>query len=49
MGLSEKLPSYLDELEYTPFDEVHFQQIILSIKSICLNALPEARHFHSTL
>jgi CheY-like chemotaxis protein len=49
MGLSEKLSSYLDELEYEPFDQAHFQQIILSIKNICLNALPEARHFYSTL
>jgi CheY-like chemotaxis protein len=49
MGLSENLQSYLDVLEYEPFDETHFQQIILSIKTICLNALPEARHFYSTL
>jgi signal transduction histidine kinase/CheY-like chemotaxis protein len=49
MGLSEKLNSYLDELEYEMFDEAHFQQNISSIKTICLNALPEARHFYSTL
>ena len=49
MGLSKKLQSYLDELENAPFDEAHFRQIILSIKTICLSALPEARQFYSTL
>jgi CheY-like chemotaxis protein len=49
MGLSQKLQPYLDALEYELFDEAGFQQIILSIKTICLNALPEARHFYSTL
>jgi hypothetical protein len=49
MGLSEKLQSYLDELENAPFDEAQFQQIILSIKTICLSAMPEARQFYSTL
>ena len=49
MGLSEKLHSFLDELESASFDEAHFQQIISSIKTICLDALPEARHFYSTL
>jgi len=49
MGLLEKLKPWLDELEYESFDEAHFQQIILSVKTICLNALPEARHFYSTL
>jgi signal transduction histidine kinase/ActR/RegA family two-component response regulator len=49
MGLSEKLQFYLDELEYAPFDDIHFRQTILAIKTICLNALPEARHFYSTL
>lgn len=49
MGLSENLQSYLDELEYEPFNDAHFQQIILSIKTICLNAIPEVRHFYSTL
>jgi hypothetical protein len=48
MGLSEKLSSCLDDLESLPFDEAHFQQIISLIKSICLNALAEARHFYST-
>jgi signal transduction histidine kinase/CheY-like chemotaxis protein len=49
MGLSENLQSYLDELEHEPFNDAHFQQIILSIKTICLNAIPEVRHFYSTL
>jgi signal transduction histidine kinase/FixJ family two-component response regulator len=49
MGLTEKLQSHLDELEYESLDEAHVEQIILSIKTICMNALPEARHFYSTL
>ena len=49
MGLSEKLHSFLDEVECAAFDEPRFQQIISSIKTICLNALPEVRHFYSTL
>jgi signal transduction histidine kinase/DNA-binding response OmpR family regulator len=49
MGLSEKLQPYLDLLEFEPFDESRFQQSILSIKTICLNALAEARHFYSML
>ncbi len=49
MGLLEKLRPYLDELEYEPFDKVRFQQTILSIKRVCLDALPEAHHFYSTL
>jgi signal transduction histidine kinase/CheY-like chemotaxis protein len=49
MGLSEKLQSYLDEIEYDPFDETHFHQLISSVNEICLNALPEARHFYSTI
>jgi signal transduction histidine kinase/CheY-like chemotaxis protein len=49
MGLSEKLQSYLDELEYNPFNEEHFHQIISSVNEICGNALPEALHFYSTI
>ena len=49
MGLSEKLHSFLDEVECAAFDEPRFQQIISSIKTICLDALPEVRHFYSTL
>jgi CheY-like chemotaxis protein len=49
MGLLEKLLPYLDELEYEPFDNDRFQQTILSIKRVCMDALPEARHFYTTL
>jgi signal transduction histidine kinase/DNA-binding NarL/FixJ family response regulator len=49
MGLLERLQSYLDELEYEPFDGPRFQQSILSIKTICLKALAEARHFYFML
>ncbi len=49
MGLSEKLQPYLDELEYDSFDEEHFHQIISTVNIICVNALPEARHFYSTI
>ena len=49
MGLSENLQPYLDELENEPFNDAHFQQIILSVKTVCLNAIPEVRHFYSTL
>ncbi|HMH33999.1 MAG TPA: response regulator [Puia sp.] len=49
MGLSEKLQPYLDELETGLFDEARFRQLVSTIKTICLNALPEARHFYGTL
>jgi hypothetical protein len=49
MGLSEKLQAALDTLEYEPFDEAHFNNIILFVKTVCVTALPEARHFYSTL
>jgi CheY-like chemotaxis protein len=49
MGLSEKLSSHLDELESLSYDEEHFQHLIVVIKSICLNALTEARQFYYTL
>jgi len=48
MGLTEKLQPYLDILEYEPYDEERFEQTILSVKTICTNALPEANHFYST-
>ncbi len=48
MGLLEKLQSYLDVLEYEPFDERNFQQVISAVKAICLQALPEARHFYAS-
>jgi signal transduction histidine kinase/CheY-like chemotaxis protein len=49
MGLLEGLQPYLDELEYEPFDELKFMQAISAIKTVCLAALPEARHFYNTL
>jgi CheY-like chemotaxis protein len=49
MGLSEALHSLLDELEYEPFDETNFLQIVLSVKTICQHALQEARQLFSTL
>jgi signal transduction histidine kinase/CheY-like chemotaxis protein len=49
MGLSEKLQPYLDLLEFEPFDESRFRQSILTLKTICLNALSEATHFYSAL
>jgi CheY-like chemotaxis protein len=49
MGLSEKLQPFLDTLESEAFDETRFQQSILSIKTICTNALEDARHFYAML
>ncbi len=49
MGLLEKLQLYLDELEYEPFEEARFQQAISSVKTTCMDALPEAHHFYTTL
>ena len=49
MGLLEKLQSYLDVLEYEPFDDAHFREIISRVKAICLEALPEARQFYERL
>ena len=48
MGLLEMLQSYLDVLEYEPFDETKFQQVISAVRAICLQALPEARHFYAS-
>jgi hypothetical protein len=45
MGLLDKLAPYLDVLEYEPFDEIRFQQVISAVKAISLQALPEVRHF----
>jgi signal transduction histidine kinase/CheY-like chemotaxis protein len=47
MGLLEKLQSHLDVLEYEPFDETNFQKAISAVRDICLQALPEARHFYA--
>ena len=49
MGLSEKLQPWLDTVEYELFDQAHFEQAIAAIKAICLEAMPEARHFYATL
>lgn len=49
MGLSDRLQPLLDVLENEAFEESHFQHIVSSIKTICLKALPEAKHFYSTL
>ena len=49
MGLLEKVRSFLDILEYDTFDEQKFRKAVLSVKTICLNALPEARHFYASL
>jgi signal transduction histidine kinase/CheY-like chemotaxis protein len=48
MGLLEKLQSHLDTLEYEPFDETNFQKAMSAVRAICLQALPEARHFLSS-
>jgi signal transduction histidine kinase/DNA-binding response OmpR family regulator len=49
MGLLEKMRPFLDVLEYDTFDEQKFQKAVLSVKTICLNALPEARQFYASL
>ncbi len=49
MGLLEKLKPFLDQLEYEQFDEQTFQKAVAAVKTICGNALPEARHFYTTI
>jgi signal transduction histidine kinase/DNA-binding response OmpR family regulator len=49
MGLFERMEPFLDTLEYETFDEHKFQKAVLSVKTICLTALPEVRQFYSTL
>ncbi|HWK08056.1 MAG TPA: response regulator [Puia sp.] len=49
MGLLDKLQGYLDVLEYEPWEDLRFRQVLLSVKAICLGALPEARDFYATL
>ncbi|HTI07242.1 MAG TPA: ATP-binding protein [Puia sp.] len=49
MGLLGKLQSVLDVLEYEIFEEERFAEAISSVKAICQEALPEARHFYTTL
>jgi signal transduction histidine kinase/ActR/RegA family two-component response regulator len=49
MGLLEKVGPSLDILEYDTFDEQAFQKAVLLVKSICLDALPEASQFYASL
>src|SRR5258708_7097560 len=49
MGLLAQLQSDLDVLEYEAFDEINFKKVILSVKTICGKALPEARRFYDSL
>jgi signal transduction histidine kinase/ActR/RegA family two-component response regulator len=49
MGLSERLQASLDELEYEDLPEETLLERIAFIRTVCLNALQEARHFYSTL
>jgi signal transduction histidine kinase/DNA-binding NarL/FixJ family response regulator len=49
MGLLERMQPFLDTLEHEKFDEHKFQMAVLSVKSICVNALPEASHFYASL
>jgi CheY-like chemotaxis protein len=48
MGLLERMEPFLDTLEYERFDEQKFQKAVLSVKTICLTALPEVRQFYSS-
>jgi signal transduction histidine kinase/CheY-like chemotaxis protein len=49
MGLLERMQPFLDTLEHDTFDQHGFQNAVLSVKTICANALPEARHFYASL
>jgi signal transduction histidine kinase/DNA-binding response OmpR family regulator len=49
MGLLERMQPFLDTLEHDTFDEQKFPQAVLSVKTICMNALPEVRHFYASL
>jgi CheY-like chemotaxis protein len=49
MGLLERMQPFLDTLEYNTFDEPGFQKAFLSVKTICVSALLEARHFYASL
>jgi signal transduction histidine kinase/CheY-like chemotaxis protein len=48
MGLLEQVQRYLDVLEFEPFEENRFQEMLSRVKAICLEALPEARHFYAS-
>jgi signal transduction histidine kinase/CheY-like chemotaxis protein len=49
MGLTDTLQPHLDILEYGNLADEEFSSHISAIKTICTNALREARHFYSTL
>ena len=46
MGLLDRMEPFLDTLEYQTFDEHKFQKAVLSVKTICLTALPEVHQFY---
>ena len=49
MGLLARMESFLNTLEYEPFDEHKFQKAVLSVKAICATALPEVQRFYASL
>jgi CheY-like chemotaxis protein len=49
MGLLERMEPFLDTLEYETFDEHKFQKAVLSVKTICMTALPEVHRFYASL
>ncbi len=49
MGLLVRMETFLDTLEYETFDEDKFQKAVLSVKTICLAALPEVHQFYASL
>jgi hypothetical protein len=49
MGLLGRVEAFLDTLEYDSFDEQRFQAAVLSVKTICVSALPEVRNFYGSL
>jgi CheY-like chemotaxis protein len=49
MGLLGRVETFLDVLEYDSFGEDEFQAAVLSLKTICLTALPEVRRFYGSL
>jgi hypothetical protein len=49
MGLLERMEPFLDTLEYETFEEHKFQKAVLSVKTICMTALPEVHQFYASL
>jgi hypothetical protein len=49
MGLLERMEPFLDTLEYETFEEHKFQKAVLSVKAICMTALPEVHQFYASL